>query len=79
MNMNISELKNYLSTLPSEMDTYTIVFVDKVTEIENASNGNFLTRHKPIVTSMINLDSKELCFFDLQQIEKFDKLSGISK
>jgi hypothetical protein len=70
--MKIVELKNWLNQLPAELDEFTIVNAELGGTDED--NGTFTYRlDKPVVTVVINEDSKELLILNVET-PQFDEV-----
>ena len=72
--MRIDELREWINQLPEKFDSYPVVIVDSVSEIENAP-GKVLVKHISMDTCLIDLKSKEGCMFNHKVIDKYDKLT----
>lgn len=74
--MTLAELKDFLTKLPTEMDTYDIVN-GEVGYIDVKDEDSMVYRvDKPIIALYVDEQSKEICFFHQTQEDVNNKLNN---
>jgi hypothetical protein len=75
--MKISELKEFLATLPEEFDDFTLVNGEfgKMEEEEGDEESYYYRMDKPILSVYVDEETNEVCFLNQTQ-EDIDEIMG---
>jgi hypothetical protein len=72
--MNITELKEWITNLPEEVNEYPIVVRDIIEEGEN-----FKYSDKPVISIFVDRQSGRICFHEPESHENVKKIQKIQQ
>ena len=72
--ISLKELKDFLNTIPEEMNEYELVFRE-YSQVEVDNENMSVALDKPILAFYVDDKTKEFAFMDEKSLEEYDKLN----
>jgi hypothetical protein len=74
--MTVKEIKEWLSSIPEEMNDVPLV----IRTLNNTEEeGKFAQKDEPIVSAMIDQNTKRLCFFNIESQKVIEEIRAALK